>query len=277
MAKPADISIKKIISLAPNNWARWATEIDDVVTGEILNPEFQWVGRQSDVLIRAESKTHGKFLLLNELQLRYSSKQPRRMNAYVGLAAEKYDLPVYPVLINILKISDSKIPSRYKSSIAGLKSIQEYRVINLWEVDVNIALQLQMPSLLPFVPMLKGGENEPIIREALQILRADEELNKLETVLAFFATFVLDAALVQDIMRWDMAVLRESPWYREIDQRGRQEQMLSTIERLLEAKFGTEGLELMSRVSQITDLDRLQEIICTIAMRSTIEELQESL
>lgn len=277
MAKPADIGAKKIISLAPNNWARWATGIDDVVTGEILNPEFQWVGRQSDVLIRAESKTHGRFLLLNELQLRYSSKQPRRMNAYVGLAAEKYDLPVYPVLINILKISDSKIPSRYKSSVAGLKSIQEYRVINLWEVDVNIALQLQIPSLLPFVPMLKGGENEPIIREALQILRADEELGKLETILAFFATFVLDTALVQDIMRWDMAVLRESPWYTEIDQRGRKEQMLSAIERVLEAKFGTEGLELMSRVNEISDLERLQQIICTIAMTSTIEELQENL
>ncbi|RUT01827.1 hypothetical protein DSM106972_064500 [Dulcicalothrix desertica PCC 7102] len=276
MAKPADIGAKKIISLAPNNWARWATGIDDVVTGEILNPEFQWVGRQSDVLIRAESKTHGRFLLLNELQLRYSSKQPRRMNSYVGLAAEKYDLPVYPVLINILKISDSKIPSRYKSSVAGLKSIQEYRVINLWEVDVNIALQIRIPSLLPFVPMLKGGENEPIIREALQILRADEELGKLETILAFFATFVLDTALVQDIMRWDMAVLRESPWYTEIDQRGRKEQMLLAIERVLEAKFGTEGLELMSRVSEISDLERLQEIICTIAMTSTIEELQEN-
>ncbi|GJD18649.1 hypothetical protein RIVM261_036050 [Rivularia sp. IAM M-261] len=277
MAKPADISAKKIISLAPNNWARWATQIDDIVTGEILNPEFQWVGRQSDVLIRAESKAYGKFLLLNELELRYSSKQPRRMNAYVGLAAEKYDLPVYPVLINILKVSDSKIPSRYKSSIAGLKSIQDYRVINLWEVDVNIALQLQIPSLLPFVPMLKGGENEPIIREALQILRADEELNKLETVLAFFATFVLDTALVQDIMRWDMAVLRESPWYTEIDQRGRREGIISAIETVLEAKFGTEGLELMSRVSEINDLERLNEIIRTITVTGTIEELQENL
>ncbi len=276
MAKPADIGAKKIISLAPNNWARWATGIDDVVTGEILNPEFQWVGRQSDVLIRAESKTYGKFLLLNELELRYSSKQPRRMNAYVGLAAEKYDLPVYPVLINILKVSDSKIPSRYKSSIAGLKSIQDYRVINLWEVDVNIALQ-QIPSLLPFVPMLKGGENEPIIREALQILRANEELNKLETVLAFFATFVLDAALVQDIMRWDMAVLRESPWYTEIDQRGRREGIISAIERVLEVKFGTDGLELMPRISEITDLDRLREIICTISVTGSIEELQENL
>ncbi len=50
-----------------------------------------------------------------------------------------------------------------------------------------------------------------MVRQALQILRADEQLSELETVLAFFATFVLDSGLVQQIMRWDMAVLSESP------------------------------------------------------------------
>ncbi|BDA73326.1 hypothetical protein CAL7716_074920 [Calothrix sp. PCC 7716] len=77
MAKPADISAKKIISLAPNNWARWATQIDDIVTGEILNPEFQWVGRQSDVLIRAESKAYGKFLLRTALFIKTATSNER--------------------------------------------------------------------------------------------------------------------------------------------------------------------------------------------------------
>ena len=124
------------------------------------------------------------------------------------------------MLINILKTTNAEISTTYESNIAGLRAIQDYRVINLWEVDVSIAFEQPLPSLLPFVPILKGGENESTIREALQILRADEQLNQLETVLAFFATFVLDSALVQEIMRWDMAVLRESPWYKEIEQRG---------------------------------------------------------
>jgi predicted transposase YdaD len=42
----------------------------------------------------------------------------------------------------------------------------------------------------------------------------------LESLLAFFATFVLESALVRDIMRWDMTVLRESAWYQEILQEG---------------------------------------------------------
>ena len=64
---------------------------------------------------------------------------PRRIRAYAALAEEKYELPTYPVLINILQTSDVEIPTSFTSNIAGLKAIQDYRVINLWEVDVDVA------------------------------------------------------------------------------------------------------------------------------------------
>ncbi|MBS9393217.1 MAG: Rpn family recombination-promoting nuclease/putative transposase [Dolichospermum sp. LBC05a] len=274
MAKPADVSTKRLISLAPNNWVKWVTQIPDVVAGEILNSEFQWISRESDVLIRVESKEYGKFLVLNELQLRYKPEMPRRMRAYAGLAEEKYKLPTYPVLINILKTGDAEIPTRYESNLAGLEVRQDYRVINLWEVDVKIALEQPLPSLLPFVPILKGGEDESIIREALRLLQADEQLNQLETVLAFFATFVLDSSLVQEIMRWDMTVLRESPWYEEILQRGKREERLSNIELSLEVKFGNEGLKLMPKISQISDLETLKTIQRSILTVASLQELR---
>ncbi|BDI15694.1 hypothetical protein ANSO36C_14960 [Nostoc cf. commune SO-36] len=285
MNKAADVSTKKLISLAPNNWAKWVTGIPDIVTGEILNTEFQWISRQSDVVIQAESPQYGKFLILNELQLRHTSEIPRRMRAYAALAEEKYKLQTYPVLINILKISNSEIPTSFESNFIGLRAIQDYRVINLWEVDVNIAFETPLPSLLPFVPILKGGENESTIREALRMLRADEQLNQLEIVLAFFATFVLENALVQEIMRWDMTVLRESPWYQEIlregQARGQAEGeargIISSIETTLEAKFGSDGLELMSQISQISDLEQLKGILRRIVVANTIEELQSIL
>jgi predicted transposase YdaD len=293
MTKPADVSTKKLISLAPNNWVRWVTQIPDIVAGEILNSEFQWISRESDVLIRVSSPQHGEFLLLNELQLRYQSNMPRRMRAYAALAEEKYNLPTYPVLINILKTGNNEIPTTFTSNIAGLRAIQDYRVINLWEIDVNIAFQQPLPSLLPFVPILKGGENESIIREALQILRADEQLNQLETVLAFFATFVLENTLVQEIMRWDMSVLRESPWYQEIlregeargEERGEERGkasgelrgILSAIEINLELKFSDRGLQLMPQINQIQDLERLKTILRNIVTANTIEELQQIL
>ncbi len=285
MIKPADVSTKRLISLAPDNWVKWVTQIPDIVAGEILNSEFQWISRESDVLIRVESLQYGKFLVLNELQLRYKPEMPRRMRAYTALAEEKYNLPTYPVLINILKASDAEIPTSYALNIAGLRAIQDYRVINLWEVDVEIAFQQPLPSLLPFVPILKGGENESTIREALQILRADEQLNQLETVLAFFATFVLESTLVQEIMRWDMAVLHESPWYQEIlregeargELRGRKEELYSGIELALEIKFGNQASELMPIISQITDLQKLKAIQQAIKTVNTVKELQQVL
>ncbi|MBD0265987.1 MAG: Rpn family recombination-promoting nuclease/putative transposase [Tolypothrix sp. Co-bin9] len=183
----------------------------------------------------------------------------------------------------MLKESDSEIPTLYQSEFAGLQARQDYRVINLWEVDVEIAFQQSIPSLLPFVPILKGGAEESTIQQALQILRANEQLSQLETVLAFFATFVLDSALVQEIMRWDMAVLRESPWYQQIlregEARGRQEgqreEMLSGIELGLEIKFGTEGLQLMPEISKISDLNRLKTIQRGILTSNTLEELRQ--
>lgn len=123
MIKPADVSTKRLISLAPDNWVKWVTQIPDIVAGEILNSEFQWISRESDVLIRVESPQYGKFLVLNELQLRYKSEMPRRMRAYAALAEEKYNLPTYPVLINILKASDAEIPTSYALNIAGLRAI----------------------------------------------------------------------------------------------------------------------------------------------------------
>ncbi|MHC5822924.1 MAG: Rpn family recombination-promoting nuclease/putative transposase [Nostoc sp.] len=281
MIKPADVSTKRLISLAPDNWVKWVTQIPDIVAGEILNSEFQWISRESDVLIRVESPQYEKFLVLNELQLRYKPEMPRRMRAYTALAEEKYNLPTYPVLINILKASDAEIPTSYASNIAGLRAIQDYRVINLWEVDVNIAFAQPLPSLLPFVPILKGGDNESTIRDALRILRADEQLNQLETVLGFFATFVLDSAIVQQIMRWDMALLEQSPWYQEIfskgEERGRKEELYSGIELALEIKFGNQGSQLMPIISQLTDLQKLKAIQQAIKTVNTVNELQQIL
>ncbi len=137
------------------------------------------------------------------------------------LVEERYNLRVYPVLINILPISTKQmIPNRYYSEILGITAHQDYQVINLWEVDVNLIFRDNLSTLLPFVPILKGGNSENNLRQAVRELRADEQLKDLEPLLSFFASFVLDIPLVQQIMRWDMTVLRESPWYQEILKKG---------------------------------------------------------
>ena len=292
MAKAADIGGKRLIGLSPDAWAQWATQIPNITVQEIVSADFQWVSRESDVLLRARSPKLGEFLVLNELQLRYTQRLPRRIRAYAGLAEEKYDLPVYPILINILPASPKlEIAKRYESEFFGLKARQDYRIINLWQVDANLVFQQPLPPLLPFVPILKGGNQESLVRQALQQLQADEQLSELEPLLAFFASFVLETPLVQQIMRWDMTVLRESPWYQEIlqegekkgelkgelkgEQRGLRKGLLSGIELGLKLRFGEAGLQLLPEIRNLEAVEQLEAIQAALAADSTLEELRQ--
>ncbi|WP_448570999.1 Rpn family recombination-promoting nuclease/putative transposase [Trichothermofontia sp.] len=284
MVKQADIGGKRLIGLAPTAWAQWVTQQADVVAQEILASEFQWVSRENDVLVKAVSPAYGEFLILNELQLRYTNGLPVRMRAYAALATEKYHLPVYPVLVNILPPASSvTIPNYYESTFMGIRAYQDYRVINLWEVEAEVVFDQSLRALLPFVPILKSGGEVATVQRALGLLRQDEQLVELEALLAFFASFVLESDVVRQIMRWDMAVLRESPWYQEIlregerqgelrgeqrgEQRGRlvgrQEEGRSLILRQLHRRVGELSPELTQRVQalELLQLEALGEAL----------------
>ena len=144
---------------------------------------------------------------------------------------------------------------------------------------MEIAFQQPVSSLLPFVPILKGGAEETTIQRALRILRTDENLSELESLMAFLASFVLESRVVQQIMRWDMAVLEQSPWYQQIlqqgERRGEIRGILSSIEVALEIKFGNDGLQLLPTISQILDLERLKAIQIALITGTTLDELRK--
>ncbi|MDB9447417.1 Rpn family recombination-promoting nuclease/putative transposase [Anabaena sp. CS-542/02] len=290
MAKKADIGGKRLIGLAPNTWVKWITQRSDLQVQDILNTEFQWIERESDVLLKVLSPEIGEFLLLNELQLRYNQRMPRRLRAYTALAEERYNLRVYPVLINILPPSNKQsIPQRYESEILGITAHQDYQVINLWEVDVNLVFEQKISTLLPFVQILQGGSREDKLREAVRELRRDEQLQDLEPLLSFFASFVLDIPLVQQIMRWDMTVLRESPWYQEIlkegekqglqqgriegRQEGRQEGESQLVLRQLQRRLGTLDDTVKQQI-QMLPVEQLESLAEELLDFRDIQQLQ---
>jgi predicted transposase YdaD len=283
VAKVSDIGGKRLLGLAPDAWARWVTQQSDVVAQEILGSEFQWVSRENDVLMKAYSPTHGEFLILNELQLRYITKMPLRMRAYTALAEEHYGLPVFPVLVNILPPSSKTvIRDRFESNFLGLQARQDYCVINLWEVDAELVFERSLDTLLPFIPILKNGGNPRTVRRALVQLQQNEELVELESLLGFFASFVLETELVQQIMRWDMTVLLESPWYQEIlqegEKRGRQEGALreaqSLILRQLTRRIGKVSPELILQVQELS-LAQVEALGEALLDFSTVDDLVE--
>ncbi|WP_293102958.1 DUF4351 domain-containing protein [Moorena sp. SIOASIH] len=153
-----------------------------------------------------------------------------------------------------------------------------------------------MPPLFPFVPILFGGGSESKLRSAVQALRADQTLNQLEPLLAFFASFVLEIPLIQQIMRWDMTVLRESPWYQEILQegvaqgieqgiqqgvaqgieQGIQEERRGGLERILKLRFSEIPSEISVRIQSLT-LEQLEELMATALTVNSLDEFMQNL
>ena len=191
MSKPVDTSTKRIISLAPTEWVRWLTGDDTLEALEVLSGEFQWVSRATDALIKVTSPAQGNFLIVTEIQLHPSRKMPRRMRAYAALAEERYGLSVLPIVVNILQ-SSGEFADRYHSEFMGLVAHQDFRIVNMWQLDVELAFRPNLTPLLPFTPILRGGQDLKIISKAVARLRADEHLSDLENLLAFFARIVLD-------------------------------------------------------------------------------------
>ena len=88
-------------------------------------------------------------------------------------------------------------------------------------------------------------------------------------------------------MRWDIAVLQESPWYQQIlqegvkigEQRGieigQQGGILSVIELGLELKFGESGKEIFSEINTIENIQVLETILASIKTVETIDQLRQ--
>ncbi|WP_455390369.1 hypothetical protein [Oscillatoria salina] len=95
-------------------------------------------------------------------------------------------------------------------------------------------------------------------------------------------------------MRWDMAVLRESPWYQQILQEGRlegrvegrqegrveerqlrREGLISGISLGLELKFGNDGLALMPEILGIENVELLEEILAAVKTVNSPDELRQ--
>lgn len=137
-----------------------------------------------------------------------------------------------------------------------------------------------LPTLLPFVPIMKDGGDEATIRRALRVLQQDPKLAELESLLAFFARFVLKSEVVAQIMRWDMTVSRESPWYQEIEQHGiqigEQQGILEIVIETLELRFQDVPEDLVPQLQAMT-ADQLRPLHRQALLCPDLDTFRQSL
>ena len=67
-----------------------------------------------------------------------------------------------------------------------------------------------------FVQLMRGGDHVTVLQNCVAHIRQEAAAEELEMLLAAFASFVMDVATIRQLLRWDMKILRESPFYQEL-------------------------------------------------------------
>lgn len=219
----SDTGSKQVINIYNQAWAEWILQQQQVKVEAELSGEFQFVARASDSLLQVNS-SRGRFLVLTELQFQYDQKMPKRLAAYAALARQKYDQDVYVTVVYFISPSVGvTIDQSYDREFMGQIARQDFQSILLWELEAEQVLAYGNPALLPFVPLMRGGNTEQMVRKCAERIRQEPRAAELETILALFAGYVLDTALIKQILRWEMQVIQESPIIQELIERGREE------------------------------------------------------
>lgn len=164
--------------------------------------------------------------------------------------------------------------------LLGLQTRCDYRVLNLWEIDVAAAFEQVAPLLLPFVPMLRGGGSEATIRRAVRALARYPIASEFEPLLGHFARFVLGKEAADQIVRLEMVQIEQTAYYREINEAGRQEGrqegaalLRRHLLRALGLRFGALPPDLAERLDGLTleQIDVLAEVALVAPTLAEVE------
>ncbi len=291
MSKNADISSKILIGFAPESWVKFATKIESVGQCEMLTNELQFISRETDSLILVKESSIGKFLALFEFQTHYTPEMPQRILAYSALVRTKFDLPVAPVLVNIMPYG-KPIPNRYETSFLGLQTRQDYFVINLWEIRAEQILDQNITALIPFLPIMQGATENLVGKANVQLL-LDEELREhgkvedLRAILSLFTEAIFGNETARKIFGGKMLdIIAETSTYKEIIsrgmqqglqqglQQGREEELREVLSKQLTRRFGRLDQQIRENLENLS-FEKAENLAEAIFDFETINDLQK--
>jgi predicted transposase YdaD len=127
----------------------------------LLNKELPTIKKESDCLVKINDIGTGckddEFILHLEFQSSYDENMPHRMLSYYTRIFDKYNLPIYPVVMYLypdrprLNIPDTYASSIYNNNILTFK----YKVLKVWEMEVNRIIDNDLYGLFPILPLIR--------------------------------------------------------------------------------------------------------------------------
>ena len=288
MSKLFDALTRSLLEKYPADWLNQL----GLIHGEpvrVINSDLSSVTAEADKVIRVEGLQ--PWLVHIELQAGYDRTLPRRLLRYNALLNVKHDLPVHTVAILLHPGADGPELTgvlRQRSPDGRCRLEFCYHLDRAWQWDTEAILAGGMGSL-PLAPLsARELDQIPIIVERLKE-RVDPaavtaEISELWTSAAVMARVGFPWELIKHCFG-GITAMRESSTIQAFIEEGRRKGLQEGLEegRAGEARriilflgpmrFGAADDDVKTRLDEIQNLERLEDMIKRILIASNWDEL----
>jgi len=176
---------------------------------------------------------------------------PVRMLTYYARILDRYGLPVYPVVVYLAKTS-VPIETTYSSHVRNKHVIAfNYDVIKVWELKSKMVFKNKLAGLYALAPLMPDANLNECRERMIEAIRENLISPNAYMCMATFASLIHPKEVVKNMIQDKL--LKESPFYRDVLEEGREEGMEKTIIAALAARFGSVSDRLSERVHNIRE------------------------
>ena len=292
--KQWDILSKLLTQANPNDLVSWVLP-GSIYKGE-LNVELQKHPPIFADLLYTIVCRRKKAVLHVEFQRRGDKKMGERVWEYNCQARMYSGLPVYSVVIYLVEegpIVEPPYLGKFPTGVAIHTFVYEH--IKLWEIPPEVLKQLNLPGLLPLLPLTKDGNRREVVEDMIGSL---EQANRRELLPLGYAFSALRLKGPEE-QQWlkerfnDMGDILESSWaYQEMVQKAvakaeakaeakakeaLEKEKKKTIVRFVELHFPALLLLAKKQVKQAKTLEQLQGMLDKLFIAHTDDEAKTAL
>lgn len=243
---------------------------------------------EADLIVKAKFREQESFFLIHvENQAQQQSDFGKRMFRYFSRLYEKFDLPVYPVVVFSYNYPKNPEPNIHQVVFPNKVVLNfNYDVIQLNRLNWRDFVRQNNPvaSALMAKMNITPAERRQVKFECLRLLATFKlDPARIQLISGFIDTYLRLSTAEERLLRADIARIEPveqegvmkivTSWMEEGIEQGKQSEALSLIMRLLPRKIGTFEPELQERIQQLP-LTQLEDLAVALLDFSSVTDLE---
>ena len=247
---------------------------------EVLPRELPLTEHRSDGLARIAEEDQ-EFILHIEFQTSHDPKMPARMLSYYVRIMDKYDLPVYPVVIYLNPKDANKTIENTHTSFIRSKQILtfNYEVIKTWELDANTIFDNRLYGLYPLAALANDAKLSDCVEKVKSAVNDKYLDDDAYVCTRVFAELKYSKEVIKNMLTDDL--IERSEMYREIMgkgvKKGMEKGMEDSIVSVLITRFGEIPDRLAQRIYHIRDNTVLKDMLKLAVTSRDISEFERKM